>query len=224
AVRAAGIDFGPGGAPGAMGHELFRLPPGGAAWEQACAHPGTGCLGDHVLALSPDTVVWADRYGARRSLDGGATFEFVFDGGGVLWAAALDGPNRGLLLTGTTDSVGTAYSTDRGATWTRASIVGNNVIAHDATAFAEFPHGHPHAGRLLASAYGGLRYSDDGGATWIKSDVYDDGFRYGRGGVAVAADGRAWATLGDGTLPNTQRYVSDDGAAWAHVEMGRAHG
>src|SRR5690606_29980481 len=28
---------------------------------------------------------------------------------------------------------------------------------------------------------------------------------------------RAWATLGDGTLPNTQRYVSDDGAVWAHV-------
>src|SRR5690606_14668370 len=74
AVNATGIDFGPDGALWAMGHELFRLPPGGTAWEQACDHPGTGCLGDHVLALSPDTVVWASRYSTRRSLDGGATF------------------------------------------------------------------------------------------------------------------------------------------------------
>ncbi|HLT46230.1 MAG TPA: sialidase family protein, partial [Rubricoccaceae bacterium] len=212
-IDAESIDFGPDGTLWAIGPPLHRLLPGGSVWEQACDQPGSGCYGDHVLALSPDTVVWADRYGARRSLDGGETWAAVFDGGGVLWEAARDGPNAGLLLAGTTDSVGTAYSTDRGATWTRASIPGNNVIAHDATAFAEFPHGHPHAGRLLASAYGGLRYSDDGGATWHKSNIYDDFFRYGGGGVAVAADGRAWATLGDGTLPNTQRYVSDDGAA-----------
>src|SRR5690606_13785844 len=79
------------------------------------------------------------------------------------------------------------------------------------------PHGHPHAGRLLASAYGGLRYSDDGGATWHKSDVYDDFFRYGGGSVVVAADGRAWATLVDAAVVGAQRFVSADGARWELV-------
>jgi hypothetical protein len=64
--------------------------------------------------------------------------------------------------------------------------------------------------------FAGLSYSDDGGATWELSNVWQDN-RYAAEDLVVAPDGAALAVVADGANAGWQVYRSQDGASWLRL-------
>jgi hypothetical protein len=197
------------GALWAIDADVWRLPPGATAWEEVALVPAS-----YILPLGADTLLVGFN-AVRRSLDGGETFEEVYDEGEALFEA----PASGVLLTGTRVGSGVAFSHDRGATWAEGQIDSGSWIP-DAHAFAELPPGHADAGRLVAGCTGGLSYSDDGGVTWAKSSLWEDSGRYYVTSVAVGVDGRVYAAFVELGVAGTQVAVSEDGGATYEVVYG----
>ncbi len=187
--------------------EVLRLAPGDTAtWRELNPHAYR-----YILPLGADTLLLGGAGAVYRSLDGGRTFYDIHDEGERLFAAA-----SGRLVAGTRAETGVIYSADRGATWAEGMVEGGTGTWQPwAEAFAEVPAGHPRAGRLVAAGWAGLSYSDDGGATWQRSNVWDTyGGRYfGHDLAAAASDERVWAAFDEGGVFGTQIGVSADGGA-----------
>jgi hypothetical protein len=111
---------------------VWRLPPGGTAWEEV-----TLVSGSYILPLDPDTLL-AGNHHVLRSLDGGQTWVEVSDDGEQLFEA----PASGTLLAGMRTSTGVLYSHDRGATWAPGQI-NTGTWSPFAEAFAEIPPAIP---------------------------------------------------------------------------------
>src|SRR5690606_40384960 len=109
-------------------------------------------LNDAILPLGPDTLVGNTGASTRRSLDGGYTWEEVYDGAGDEGLYEVPGghPFAGRVLTGASEDV--AYSTDRAASFTRAVVPGQGggEVA-GAADFVSLPPGSSHPGRILAA-------------------------------------------------------------------------
>lgn len=78
------------------------------------------------------------------------------------------------------------------------------------------------AGRIYATTFSGLRYSDDGGCTFAGTEFYGDPDGgntpvllqgYWVGEVEIASDGKIWAATSTGGQSNNI-YVSDDGVTF----------
>lgn len=216
-VNAYDLDLTPGGTLwAARPGYVWYLDSGSNTWIDLDL--GAGNISNFILALNSDTLFVATSSGIHRSPDGGVTFELVFSEGGALWASPLSGPNHGLLLSGVrasdgTVSYGAAYSADRGATWALGVFEVPELWLRECYAFAAFPAGHPYAGRLLAGCLGGMAYSDDGGALWHYSDLWQT-FAQEASAVVVGPDGTAYAIAFEAGVPDIAVYASADGVAW----------
>ncbi len=194
--------------------DLWRLSPSGL-WMEVGSF-----FGDYILVLSSDTVLVSFNAGTHRSLDGGKTFAPVFDSGGALYNSESGLPNSDLILLGAGES-GISYSTDRGASFTEATVLATTFRESELHSAVEIPDG-PAAGRLVAGAFNGILTSEDGGRTWTPSSLFQD-FRYSVQRVVIGAgpetgDRQLYATLTDSQAPDAQFYFSDDdGLTWTHI-------
>lgn len=189
---------------------LYTFDPESSSLRGVSENPGS----EHLKALTADSLLAASGAVIYRSTDGGQSWPVVFTKGGELFASALDGPNRGALLTGIRDSTGLGYSHDRGATWHRADGLETSTTNHECGAFAELRAG-PHTGRLVAGCLGGMVYSDDRGATWGLSNLWAD-FVYRGASLITAQDGVLYARIED-PEPGFGLWASADGATWTRV-------
>ena len=220
-VDATDIDFASDGALWALASELYRLAPGSSTWEEITS--GAGAAGSHLTAISPDTLLRATTSGVHRSLDAGETWTFVYDDGGALYAAALDGPNNGVILVGPgTPATGISYSTDRGASFTEATFTVSTSSRPFMNTAVEIPDG-PAEGRLVAGVFAGVVISEDSGQTWEPSSLFQDA-RFWVQRVEIGTDPatgnrRLYATVADAQTPGVDPlYISDDdGLTWTHV-------
>lgn len=160
-----------------------------------------------VLALDAggDTLFVGRSTRIHRSVDGGATWAIVNEGGSTggggpdspdgFLALPPDHPHAGRLLAGGT----ILRSDDRGATWTEATRIapfpGDGGYAH---VFAALP-----SGRVLIAGNWGVAASDDGGASVAVTPIWGD-FRFLVDGlVAVATPGSVQTGAPACGLPDT---------------------
>ena len=191
--------------------ELYRLLASVGAWEEINTAAG---IGGNLLALSPDTLFLGSVSSLGRSTDGGQSFFGVHDEGGALFAAETDGPNNGVILSGTFGGgTGIAYSTDRGGTFTEATFTVSTSSRPFMNTALEIPDG-PAAGRLVAGVFAGVVISEDGGQTWEPSSMFQNArfwvHRVEIGTDPATGNRRLYATLWDAQLPGVQLYYSDD--------------
>ncbi len=150
-IDASDIVFGNSDTLWAKAPEVFRLNKVAGSWNEVADEQG-----DWILILEPDTVLISGSY-VSVSTDGGANWNSVWDQGEAFFETALNGPHRGLLLTGVRDSSGSGYSIDRGMTWQRSTFAEPSMSNRECYAFLEMPVGHPHEGRMMAGCLGGWR-------------------------------------------------------------------
>ncbi len=195
--------------------DLWRLSPSGM-WEEIGNAPGA-----HMLILSPDTLFRSSTAGTHRSTNGGGTFDFVYEEGGRLFSTQSDGPNDGVILVGALGATGISYSTDRGATFTEATVLASPFRESELHSAVEIPDG-PAAGRLVAGAFNGILTSEDGGRTWAPSSLFQD-FRYSTQRVVIGTHPgtgarRLYATVTDSQTTGPQLFTSDnDGLTCTNV-------
>ena len=142
--------------------------------------------------------------------------------GGRQFAAAVSGPNHGIILSGThTPASGISYSTDRGASFTESTFTvstGSTPFMEDAVEILDGPN----SGWLVAGVFGGIVTSEDSGQTWEPSSLFQDA-RFWVQRVVIGTDPgtgnrRLYATLADAQQPDVQLYYSDDdGLTWTNV-------
>src|SRR5690606_29277024 len=170
-----------------------------------------------ILPLGPDTLVGNTGASIYRSVDGGTTWEEVYDGAGDhgLYEVPAGYPFAGRVLSGASQEI--AYSADRAASFTRAVVPGQGggEVA-GAADFVSLPPGSSHPGRILATGRWGVTVSDDGGETFSESGLYRFLYYLGErigvvehpgGGHRIIAGGRINAQA------DLRVWVSDDGGA-----------
>src|SRR5690606_25631405 len=128
--------------------------------------------GSTTLPLGADTLVGTTGGATHRSLDGGRTWEEVYDEGDHgLYEVPAGHPFAGRVLSGASEDV--AYSTDRAASFTQAVMPGQgSTEVAGAADFVSLPPGSLHPGRILAAGKWGVTVSDDGGQTFSESGLY----------------------------------------------------
>lgn len=205
----------------AGGSRLRRLPPpyGPAqAWTELRFDPN-----DPVLALGQDTLI-SYNGGLVRSVDGGAAFRSVVDGGvgriGHYFEVPAGTPGAGALLAGElAPGRWAGYSLDRGASWHLSSFPPLNSEGPRAFRFAVVTAG-PHAGRVVGAGDWGLATSDDCGVSFRRVPGRYEYFRFVSSaiatlrGAAPTGGDRLVAAIIDPTRPGviSRVLVSDDGA------------
>src|SRR5690606_16871226 len=170
-----------------------------------------------ILPLGADTLVGNTGASTYRSLDGGLTWEEVYDGAGDdgLYEVPAGHPFAGRVLTGASEDI--AYSADRAASFTQAVVPGQGG-GHltGAADFVSLPPGSSHPGRILAAGKGGVTASDDGGQTFSESGLYRFLYYLGERLGVVERPGGGHRVIAGGWI-NMQAYervwVSDDGGA-----------
>ena len=194
---------------------LWRLSPT-KEWEEIGSF-----FGSYLLVLTPDTLFLGNNAGTQRTVDGGENFNPVYEEGGHLFAADPSGPNAGVILCGANiGGTGIAYSTDRGATFTEATITVSTNWRSTLHTAVEIPDG-PAAGRLVAGVFNGVVVSEDGGQTWEPSSLFQDG-RFVIQNMVIGRhpateNRRIYASVTDVQDPDIQLYVSDDdGLTWSN--------
>lgn len=205
------------------GSGLYRLDfSGGTPAEWVLVNDRTAHF--RILPLGGDTLVATKASSTWRSLDGGATWAQVHDEGFEgLYEIPSGYARAGRLFSGdyggVPDSRAIAFSDDRGATWALAAIPERS----GAEAFVTFPPGSPYAGRILTAGSWGMMFSDDGGASFRRSGLWEEG-RYEGHGICLVErpdDGgglRALAFGFDATESELRFWASDDGGeTWADV-------
>src|SRR5690606_21565443 len=127
--------------------------------------------GDGPGGPEPDTLVAVTFGSTRRSVDGGQTWEVVHSTGGeAVYEIPARLPYAGRILTGATGAI--AYSEDRGASFTPSVVPGQLGSYGGANDFVALPPGSDHPGRILAAGRWGVNVSDDGGATFRESGLW----------------------------------------------------
>ncbi|HEX8385601.1 MAG TPA: T9SS type A sorting domain-containing protein [Rubricoccaceae bacterium] len=203
-------------------------PPAGR-W-RALGRPGGVLTTVHALGTGADTVLVGNGNGVAiaRSVNRGATWALVnYDESDPIGGPRTpDGffaippahVHAGRLLAGG----GVLFSDDRGATWAEAAraFPGEPGYAH---VFASLP-----SGRVLMAGEWGVAGSDDGGAGYAVSPLYQDG-RYQLDGLAaLATPGSAQAgppacDLADGALCDGAVVVGTDAEAGPDVRAWRSN-
>src|SRR5690606_18163802 len=168
-----------------------------------------------ILPLGPDTLVGNTGASTRRSLDGGYTWEEVYDGAGDdgLYEVPAGYPFAGRVLTGASQEI--AYSADRAASFTQAIVPGQggNEVA-GAADFVSLPPGSTHPGRILATGRWGVTVSDDGGETFRAGGVRRCPYHGGEAVGVVARAGGGYAAVRAGRISgqaSDRVWVSDAG-------------
>jgi len=196
-----GLAFGPDSTLWAAGGDgLYRLDlSGGFPGEWVRVIQG-GLFDGRLIVLGKDafgrdTLVTSIGGATRRSVDGGRTWETVYHrGGGGLFEFPAGYPYAGRILTGASDGFAraVAYSDDRGGSFTEGVMPddgqGNYADARD---FAVLPPGSSDPGRILAAGMAGVSVSDDGGATFRKSGLWQYLYYIGEAIDAVEHPGPA---------------------------------
>jgi len=189
---------------------LYRYPPGGPLSEPL--HQGGGG-NEFVIATAAGTLLAGRAPGnLDRSTDGARTWiEVHYDTNALLQTTA---PSlSGAVLAASVHEIWRSEADGAAGTWEQIGSAGGDVEALQDVTIG------PHAGRLLAGVWNGATYSDDGGVTWLMSNLSLPGAMIVRslafhpeeghpvGGVAYAGvrrEGQAYV------------YRSDDaGATWA---------
>src|SRR5690606_2914646 len=157
-------------------------------------------LGSAILPLGADTLVGTTGGATHRSLDGGRTWEEVYDEGDHgLYEVPEGYPFAGRVLTGASQDI--AYSADRAASFTQAIVPGQggNEVA-GAADFVSLPPGSSHPGRILAAGQWGVTVSDDGGETFRESGLYRFFYYVGEAVGVVERPGGGYATVMAGRI------------------------
>ena len=211
------LEFGEDGTLWASAAELWELDTETQIWQER-----TTLANNYVLVLSADTILIGQNLGIRRSINRGQEWEVVYTEGGALFAAKLDGPNHGVILSGEHfGGTGIAYSTDRGATFTTSTFTVSTSWESTLHTAVEIPDG-PSEGRLVAGVFNGIVVSEDGGQTWDPSSIFQEA-RFSTQRVVIGVDPdtgdrRLYATLTDAQVSGVQFYISDDdGLTWTNV-------
>ena len=182
------------------------------------------------LIITPDRVVFFRRAASSlfRTADWGLTGGAVHDDA---FSLPVVTPEGAFALGTNIAAVVAGRSEDNGATWTDQEFAdgsGAEGGALGSTAILVIPPSPSFpGGRLVATGFGGIAYSDDDGRTWYPTTLYGD--------LAFVAWGSARLTGGqyDGQLLAVVEgeggffYTSTDGAEWnavADVPTANRHG
>jgi hypothetical protein len=169
--------------------------------------------------LDGDTLVAGTAASTLRSTDGGATWVQVHDRGSnsALYEVPAGYPYAGRIFTGASDGLAAsiAYSDDRAGSFTPSVVPGPGGNHGSAEDFVALPPGSSHPGRILAAGRWGMNVSDDGGATFRESALWQVLYYVGEavdvvepdtggvvgvmgGYVSGQADARAWSSTDGG--------------------------
>ena len=206
--------------PGAGGDTLFavtvdavfRRDPESGAWTDVEPFIGGGT--DALVTQTGCLLVGADGGPVQvdRTCDGGRTWTKPETALGV--DCLFERPSDGAILGCDGDGDGMMVSSDDGLTWRRLGLVIDvHTIQHG---LAEHPTAAPGGRpRLATTMQPGIAYSDDGGLTWTRSNVWGDFRWYGHDVVLHSATGALYATADDTYLNERQTHAlrSDDGGA-----------
>src|SRR5690606_4686390 len=168
-----------------------------------------------ILPLGPDPLAGNTGASTRRSLDGGYTWEEVYDRAGDDGPAEVPPghPFAGRVLTGASQEI--AYSADRAASFTRSVGPGQGgAEVAGAADFVSLPPGSSHPGRLLAAGRWGVTVSDDGGETYVESGLYRFLYYNGEQLGVVERPGGGYRVIAGGWInmqPYERVWVSEDG-------------
>jgi photosystem II stability/assembly factor-like uncharacterized protein len=229
---------------GDVGIDVFDLAfgPDGTLWATASAGPHrldlsggfpgvwvllvqTGAFSGAILPLGGDTLVAGVAGALERSLDGGLTWEEVYDEKAEeLYEVPAGLPHAGRLLAAQWQGLFPAYSDDRGATWTPMVVPDDAGYPVGGEAFVALP-----TGRIVAGTFYGASLSDDGGATFRESGFW----LWGHDGEQITATERS-GTGGSGSPAvlmggrvSAQAYArawtsEDDGQTWGPGTAGHS--
>ncbi|HLT48541.1 MAG TPA: sialidase family protein, partial [Rubricoccaceae bacterium] len=170
-----------------------------------------------ILPLGTDTLVGTTGASTYRSLDGGYTWEEVYDGAGDhgLYEVPEGYPFAGRVLSGASQEI--AYSADRAASFTQAVVPGQGgAEVAGAADFVSLPPGSSHPGRILAAGRWGVTVSDDGGATFQEGGLYRFLYYNGERLGVVERPGGGYRVIAGGWInmqPYERVWVSEDGGA-----------
>jgi hypothetical protein len=180
-----------------------------------------------------DTLLGGRAY-TYRSTDGGRTWAQVHDrGGDALYEVPPGYPYAGRILTSGSSALpdAVAYSDDRGATFADGHMPGSAGAYADARDFVALPPGSLHPGRILAAGRWGVNISDDGGATFRESALWQAVYYIGEAIAAVgpATGGTGRAVLGEGKeavvgVMGGRVSAQADARAWSSADGGETWG
>jgi photosystem II stability/assembly factor-like uncharacterized protein len=222
-IEAESVTFGIDGTLWAIRGDSLRwldVSVGAGTW-RAVAGDGGGFV---VLPLQGDTLVVLNG-NAIRSVDGGLFFETTaLFGRNTLLEVPVGHAAAGRLLMGTLqNATGAAWSDDRGASWTQATVDSPHAL-HRLYSFADVPAADAPPGvthRIVGGADGGVYLSDDAGTTWRPGPAPAFLYPDYRGDQVAAVPGPGGGTrlvllVDVSGAPSIATFTSDDaGDSWA---------
>jgi len=143
---------------------LYRYPPGGPL-SQPIHQTGGG--NESVIATPAGVLLAGDAPGQLdRSADGARTWEEVHDYPPTALLQSTASTLDSEAIAAFVNEIWSSTSDGAAGSWERRGFAEAEVeTLHEVSA-------GPHAGRLLAGLWNGASYSDDGGATWVRSNLW----------------------------------------------------
>jgi len=207
------VYLGLGDAFDAEGRGFYKSIDGGTSWA-ASTGIGAQTRSYFILAVDANVVLWGTNDGLKRSTDGGSTFAAVTGGPSTGQAWSIQAFSATELVCSAQDSNGAGsiyYSSDAGASWTKATVGGLGAITPGRMTLTSVPSGitgYAEVEDTTASVIGkGVLTTGDKGHTWtwVAAATETGGLFQGTGGSMTSDGGQAWynqAIAVDPTNPN----------------------
>lgn len=230
------VYLGLGDAFDAEGRGFYKSTDGGTTWTESTGI-GAQTRSYDILAVDANVVLWGTNDGLKRSTGGGTAFTAVTGGPATGKAWSIKAFSATDLVCSAQDSNGTGslyYSTDAGASWTKATLTGLGAITPGRMTLASVPNGtagYAEVEDTTAAAVGrGVLVTADKGHTWTwqAAPTATGGLFQGTGPSMTSDGGQEWynqAIAVDPANPNRlimganlAMYRSlDGGATWQQM-------
>ncbi len=230
------VYLGLGDAFDAEGRGFYKSTDGGTTWTESTGI-GAQTRSYDILALDANVVLWGTNDGLKRSTNGGTAFTAVTGGPAAGRAWSIKAFSATELVCSAQDSNGNGslyYSTDAGASWTKATLTGLGSITPGRMTLASVPNGtagYAEVEDTTAATVGrGVLVTADKGHTWTwqAAPTASGGLFQGTGPSMSSDGGQEWynqAIAVDPANPsrlimgaNLAMYRSmDGGATWQQL-------
>jgi len=153
------------GVTGLGGGTLLQSNNGGNDWFELLPYSNNSCEVITINPFNPNNLFIGSHGSIKKSIDGGQTWENMYNTGSTIWCMDIDKKNPCIIYAGT-QSRGFFKSVDGGSTWMNKNegllIRGQYMPYINAIAI------HPQQSNIiyLGTNYHGIFYSNNGGELW----------------------------------------------------------